>query len=152
MYPDRDSRTGSGLLPEKPIACPTPRNGHADTEARLEELMRCLPAERRYSRERGLSARASLVLEPGDWKAIRRAAEVVAARPENFVLAGFSGLLSRLSWQEAISILRYSPVPSLSTTLWEQGVSFGTALSSMRHEPLDDARLSAGASYQFLEE
>jgi amino acid adenylation domain-containing protein len=112
--------------------------------------MRRLPAERRASQERPLSARASLVLEPSEWKAIRHAAEVAAARPEDLVLAGFSGLLSRLSWQEAISIVRYSHSPSLSTILWEQGVSFGKALGAIRQEQLDDSHLSAGASYQFL--
>jgi len=77
---------------------------------------------------------------------------MAAARPEDLVLAGFSGLLSRLTWQEAISVLRYSPALSLSTIRWEQGVSFGKALAAIQQEQLHDAHISAGASYQFLEE
>jgi amino acid adenylation domain-containing protein len=152
MYLDRDSQTGSGHFAESPVACPLPGDGHADTEARLEELLRRLPAERRTSQERPVPARAALVLEPDEWKTIRHAAVVTAARSEDLVLAGFSGLLSRLSWQEAISVLRYSPALSVSTILWEQGVSFGKALAAIRHELLGDAHVSAGASYQFLQE
>jgi amino acid adenylation domain-containing protein len=152
MYLDRDSHAGSGHFAESSVACPLPGDGHADTEARLEELLRRLPAERRSSLERPVPARASLVLEPDEWKTVRHAAAVAAARPEDLVLAGFSGLLSRLSWQEAVSVLRYSPALSLSTILWEQGVSFGKALAAIRHEQLRDAHVSAGASYQFLEE
>jgi len=152
MYLDRDSQTGSGHFADNPAACLSPGDEHAGTEARLEELMRRLPAERRAAHERPLSARAALVLEPEDWKAIRRAAQVAGARPEDLLLAGFSGLLSRLSWQEAVSVTRYSPHPSLSTIVWEQGVSFGKALGAMQHEQLHDARFTAGASYQFLED
>ena len=150
MYPHRESLEQSGLMLSESSACPILRDGQAADVASLEELMRRLPAERSCAPETTLSS-ATLVLESGEWNFIRQSVAALAVRPEDFLLAGFSGLLSRLAWQETISIVRQSN--SLATIQWERDVSMRIALSAIREEALSspEVLVSAGASYHYLD-
>lgn len=114
--------------------------------------MRRLQPARRPPGARPCSASASLVLQSDEWNPLRKAAEMWGRGLDAFLLAGFSALLSRLAWQEAIPVLRLSTAPSLATFEWGDGISFRAALRAMGEEELSpDKPLGAGPAYQFLD-
>ena len=76
---------------------PQPQRMRADGVASLEELMRRLPAERRPPQTAASSAEASTIWEPEERDFLQLAAQAMAIRLEDLVLAGFAGMLSRLS-------------------------------------------------------
>ena len=90
-------------------------------------------------------------LEPCESTSLRPSAETLAVALEKLLMAGFSGLLSRLASQDVISLVWHSYAPCLIRFAWESGVSFRTALSAVREEELLEAGIGAGAGYQFLE-
>ncbi len=92
---------------------------------------------------------------------LRDAAASLNLRLEVFLLAGFAGVLSRLLWQETVSLVSLSPVsssapvsdvPQLVTFDWEGSRPFRAGLETMRTEGISAADIStfAGVSYQFL--
>lgn len=128
--------------------------GYADSKASLkaapEELIRCLPAERR-SVSAAAPAFASLELNAEQKQILIRAAAEANASLDDFLLAGFAGLLARLAWQETIAILCHAPEPRIATFAWEQGLGFSAALHAKHTELLpEDAYVPAGPAYQFL--
>lgn len=134
------------LVQQVSPTCPLPKQRYADRTVSPEELMRRLPAERGSA-----SARASLELSLGEKDLLIRAAGEANASVEDYLLAGFTGLLARLAWQEKISIVRYAPAPSITTCSWEQGLGLRAGLSSMRTESLpSNGPVPNGAGYQFL--
>ena len=131
---------------------PQPQRMRADGVASLEELMRRLPAARRPPQTAASSAEASTIWEPEERAFLQLAAQAMAIRLEDLVLAGFAGMLSRLSWQETISVLYLSPRTCLATFSWEEGASLRSGLGTMRYDGFspDDMPVLAGASYLFL--
>ncbi len=71
---------------------------------------------------------------------------------EDLLLGGFAGLLSRLAWQDTISVLYQPPSASLTTFSWEDDISFRAGLEKVRKDEfsLEDLPIPAGASYLFL--
>ena len=96
---------------------------------------------------------ASLVSGEGEASVLLHAGEQMAVSVEGFILTGFTGLLSRLTWQESISIVHNSPLPSVVTVIWEPGVSFRGALAAMyTKEALPaDPHMNSGVRYEFVE-
>ncbi|HEX3469890.1 MAG TPA: amino acid adenylation domain-containing protein [Silvibacterium sp.] len=119
----------------------------------LEELLRRLPAERRSSPEGTSRIEVSAVWKPEEREILRRAAEALAIHLEDFLLAGFAGLLSRLTCQDTISLARLSPSPGLATFTWEEGIAFSAGLATVRTEEFSPASTSVrgGANFLFLQ-
>ena len=152
MLPDRDSRAASGPQSDNASVCPIPQDGQRDALASLEELVRRLPVDRPPS-PAAYSESATLVLQTNEWSLIREAAAGLMAAPEDLLLAGFSALLSRLTWQETIPLIHLSRKPSLAIMRWENNASIRIALKAIRHEELffSDTGVNAGATYRFLD-
>ncbi len=146
MNPKRGDEAGS-LLFDAALACPLPEVGRADAVASLRRL----PAER-HRPQAAASAEASTVLAPETRALLQDTAAAMSIRMEDLLLGGFAGLLSRLAWQETISIVRLSPGASVATFSWEEGVSFRAALGAVRYDDFSSADLPirTGASYVFL--
>ena len=134
-----------------PSPLPQPsEQGHADRKASPEELIRRLPAERSSAPSDGLSF-ASLELTTEETELLTQTAAHANASLDDFLLAGFAGLLARLAWQERIAVVCHAPEPCVATFLWEHGIGFGTALTRKQKELLPpNAPLPDGAAYQFL--
>ncbi|MBV8674846.1 MAG: amino acid adenylation domain-containing protein [Acidobacteriaceae bacterium] len=113
-------------------------------------MIRRLPAER-HSVLAEAPAFASLELNAGQRELIARGAAEANACLDDFLLAGFAGLLGRLAWQERIAIVCHAPEPSLVTFMWEHALGFQAALSTRKTEllPREDP-VREGAAYQFL--
>lgn len=124
--------------------------GHADRKASLEESMRRLPAERR-SGSASAPAVVSLELSAEEKQILILSAAEANAPLDDFLLAGFAGLLARVAWQERIAIVCHAPELCIATFAWDHGVGFRAALTTKRTEFVTENRsLSDGAAYQFL--
>src|SRR6202008_4954714 len=114
------------------------------------ELIRRLPAERR-SAHADAPAFASVELNAEERELVVRAAAEANASLDDFLLAGFAGLLARLAWQDRIAIVCHAPEPCIATFAWEHGLGFRAALGTKQTESLPAGKaLPDGAAYQFL--
>ena len=127
-----------------------PKEGHADHKASPEELIRRLPAEDNSATASALGF-ASLELNAQERDLLARAAAEANASLDDFLLAGFAGLLARFAWQERIAIVCHAPQPCIATFTWEHGLGFRNALDTKRTERLPaGSPLPDGPAYQFL--
>ena len=131
-----------------------PQRRRADGVASLEELMRRLPAERQCSQAAASFVEAFKFWAPEEKDVLQAAAQAMAIRLEDLLLGGFAGLLSRLTWQETISVLHLSPGASMATFSWEDGISFRAGLGAVQRDEFSptDPPIRGGASYLFLQE
>jgi amino acid adenylation domain-containing protein len=152
MNPQCDAGTGSGLSYDQFGVRPAPHQGRADAVASLEELLRRLPVERQCSQTAASFVEAFTFWTPEEKDVLQAAAQAMAIQLEDFLLGGFAGLLSRLAWQETISVLHLSPGASLATFSWEDDISFRAGLEKVRKDEFsqNDRPIRAGASYLFL--
>jgi len=128
----------------------TSDQGHTERKAAPEELIRRLPAERRCSPGEG-PAFTTLELTGEHRDILVRASAELNASIDDFLLAGFAGLLARLGWQERIAIVCHTPEPCVAAFVWENGLGFKAALAKIRIEKLaGNAAPCDGAAYQFL--
>jgi amino acid adenylation domain-containing protein len=132
--------------------CPPANEGHADAVASLESLIRYLPAERCPAQVTTSPVEAAVIWESNETDILRQAAKDLGCNLEDHLLAGFAALLSRLTWQEIITI-DLLPRFSVATFALEERISFRAGLKTVRKETFSPVRMPirVGASYLYLQ-
>jgi amino acid adenylation domain-containing protein len=150
MNPDPEHPVRTGRTSSDCSVCQLFPSGNSEEEASRLELVRRLPDEHAGPFV-AAPVSVSLGLEPGDRSLCRQAAATLGVGLDEFLVAGFAGLLSRLAWQETITIVCQSSALSLETISWDQDASFRVALGSISRIDLCDTPVQGGAGFQFLE-
>jgi amino acid adenylation domain-containing protein len=134
------------------VSCPASPDVQLDGAGSLEVSARLPPAERHGAQIPAQPAGSSTCLQSHESDLLRHIAQRHAVRLEDFLLAGFAGLLSRLTWQETISVVRQSAVSSLTIFTWHDEISLLAGLVASHDEPfVPGPSLYPGASYLFLQ-
>ena len=139
-----------GPVPRPPLLPQVHEPARIDSKDALEDLIYRLPLERPPVQARG-EIYALLELNPAQVQFLARAATEANASLEDILPAGFTGLLSRLTWQEKITLVCPGPLPSIATFTWERGLGFAAALSTRQSVRLPEGEhVPNGVTWQFL--
>ena len=127
----------------------------AGLHARLDEVIRHLPVNRKITREANSElVKASLALSAAECSSIAEVAAMMHTQVEHFVLAAFAALLSRLTRQETVSVTRISSSPTVVRVHVNGGSSFRDVVKRIENE--DAARpivvTPYGLSYEYLKQ